>query len=230
VIKIITSGAFAAALEKTLPIYKSKYGLNYQLFYGSSFGEAHDSIPNRIKKGETFDFFFLAEGALDNYIKNDYIDPKSKFNLINSRIGIAIKEGGRSYSVNKEDSFINMLIECSSIAYAASASGIYLSNYVFPQISSKILIKSKKILSERVGNVIKRGEAEVGFQQLSELLPIKGLKILGGLPKKYDKNFIFSSGCANASIFKTEYFRFINALIDNEEFKNIIEKTGVNLL
>lgn len=229
-IKIITSGAFAAALERALPIYKSKYGLNYQLFYGSSFGDAHDSIPNRIKKGEFFDFFFLAEGALESYIKNDYIDAKSKVNLVNSRIGIAIKEGGRSFSVNNEVSFVKMLTECKSIAYAASASGIYLSNEVFPLISSKILIKSKKILSERVGNIIMRGEAEVGFQQLSELLPIKGLKILGGLPKKYDKNFIFSSGCANASIHKPEYFEFINALINENEFKCVIEETGVKLL
>jgi molybdate transport system substrate-binding protein len=230
VIKIITSGAFAAALEKALPIYKSKYGLNYQLFYGSSFGEAHDSIPNRIKKGEFFDFFFLAEGALDNYIRNNYIDAKSKINLVNSRIGIAIKEDGRSFSVNNEVSFVKMLIECKSIAYAASASGIYLCNDVFPLISNKILIKSKKIMSERVGNIVLRGEAEVGFQQFSELLPIKGLKILGGLPNQYDKNFIFSAGCNDDTDYKAEYFKFIDVLTNSDEFKTVIEKTGVKLL
>ena len=94
-------------------------------------------------------------------------------NLVNSRIGIAIKEDGRSFSVNNEVSFVKMLIECKSIAYAASASGIYLCNDVFPLISNKILIKSKKIMSERVGNIVLRGEAEVGFNSLVNFCQLK---------------------------------------------------------
>jgi len=230
VIRIITSGAFAAALEKVLPIYKYKHGMDYQLFYGSSFGEAHDSIPNRIKKGEYFDFFFLAEGALEKHIKLGVIDSKSKINLVNSKIGIAVKEGSRVFSTNTEDGFVNMLNECKSIAYAASASGIYLSNHVFPSISEHILAKSKKILSERVGNVIVRGDADVGFQQLSELLPIRGLHILGGLPPKFDKLFIFSSGLAVNSIYKNDYFQFIDTIRKDCDFKRMTEVTGVNLL
>ena len=79
-LKIITSGALAAALEKILPIFSKEYDISYSLSYGSSFGEAHDSIPSRIKNGENFDFYFLAEGALLKHAKEGIVDINSKVN------------------------------------------------------------------------------------------------------------------------------------------------------
>ena len=231
-LKIITSGAFAAALEKILPIYSKKFNVSYKLYYGSSFGLASDSIPSRIKKGDEFDIFFLADSAIDLHSEEGILNIKSKYKIISSDIGVAVRENSKIYDIKTLESFKSVLIKAKSIALAASASGIYLQNIVIPKIFSnpgEILNKSKQILGERVGKVIARGEAEIGFQQLSELIPIKGINILGMLPIDIRKSFIFGCATSLKTNFKEDYVELINFIrhIDN---RSIIENTGVNIL
>jgi len=231
-LKIITSGAFAAALEKILPLFSKINHISYELTYGSSFGDAKDSIPSRIKNNEDFDIYFLAEEAINRHHEEGILDIKTKYNIVSSDIGMAIKEGSKSYDISSLNSFKKALKKANSIGYAASASGIYLETIVFPKIFSDpyfIFQKSKKILSERVGSVVSRGDIEIGFQQYSELLPIKGIKILGMLPSEIRKSFIFGSAMSNNSdsIFEYDKLLYFISLKENLE---IIEKTGVKLL
>ena len=223
-LKIITSGAFAAALEKILPLFSKKNNISYELTYGSSFGDAKDSIPSRIKNNEHFDIYFLAEGAINRHHEDGILDIKTKYNIVSSDVGMAVKEGSKSYDISSLSSFKEALQKANSIGYAASASGIYLENIVFPKIFSDpdfIFKKSKKILSERVGSVILRGDIEVGFQQYSELLPIKGIKIIGMLPNEIRKSFIFGSAMSNRSTskYQTTYKELLNFINLRENLK-----------
>ena len=151
---------------------------------------------------------------------------------MSSNIGVAVKDGGRSFKIDTLSSFKQALIDANSIAYAASASGIYLSETVFPSLfpqNHSIRSKSTKILSERVGNVLVRGEAEIGFQQLSELMPIKGLSIIGKLPIEISKSFIFSCAIGNNTLHIKEYDQFLG-FIKQEQIVKIINNTGVEIL
>lgn len=231
-LKIITSGALAAALEKILPLFSKKFNVPYELSYGSSFGAALDSIPSRIKKGEQFDIFFLADRAIDLHSEEGILNINSKCKIISSDIGVAVSENSEIYDITTLVSFKRALVEAKSIALAASASGIYLRSTLIPEIFNnpdEILNKSKQILGERVGKVIARGEAEIGFQQLSELIPIKGINILGMLPIDIRKSFIFGCATSLKTNFKEDYVELINFIrhIDN---RSIIENTGVNIL
>jgi len=231
-LKIITSGAFAAALERILPLFAQKNNITYELSYGSSFGEAKDSIPSRIKKKEHFDIYFLAEGAINRHHEEGILDIKTKHNIVSSEIGVAVKNGSNLYDISSLESFKDTLILSKSIGYAASASGIYLANTVFPKIfidPDVIFKKSKKILSERVGSVIFRGDIEIGFQQYSELLPIKGIKIIGMLPKEIRKPFIFGSAMSNNSMSQPIYIKLIE-FIKHDDSKKYIENSGLKLL
>jgi molybdate transport system substrate-binding protein len=231
-LKIITSGAFAAALEKILPLFAQKSNITYELSYGSSFGEAKDSIPSRIKNNEHFDIYFLAEGAINRHHEEGILDIKTKYNIVSSEIGVAVKNGSKLYNISSLESFKDTLISAKSIGYAASASGIYLANTVFPKIFNDpdvIFKKSKKILSERVGSVIFRGDIEIGFQQYSELLPIKGIKIIGMLPKEIRKSFIFGSAMSNNSKFEAIYINLIE-FIKHNDIQKIITKSGLKVL
>ena len=231
-LKIITSGAFAAVLEKILPLFAKKNNIIYKLSYGSSFGEAKDSIPSRIKNNEQFDIYFLAEDAINRHHEEGILDIKTKHNIVSSEIGIAVKNGSKLDNISSLKSFKETLISAKSIGFAASASGIYLENTVFPKIFNDpdaILKKSKKILSERVGSVIFRGDVEIGFQQYSELLPIKGIKIIGMLPKEIRKTFIFGSAMSINSAAEPIYRNLIK-FIKNEDSKKCIEISGLKIL
>jgi molybdate transport system substrate-binding protein len=88
------------------------------------------------------------------------------------------------------------LLNAKSIAYSASASGVYLSTELFPkmEISEQMNKTARKIYSERVATVVARGDADLGFQQVSELLPIPGVDFIGELPQEAQKTVLFSAG------------------------------------
>ena len=93
------------------------------------------------------------------------------------------------------------LLNAKSIAYSASASGVYLSTELFPRlgVAEQVKDKATKIYSERVGAVVLRGDAEIGFQQVSELLPFKELDFVGPLPDEVQQRVFFSAGVAAGS-------------------------------
>src|SRR4029079_12294840 len=108
----------------------------------------------------------------------------SRVPLVRSSIGMAIRAGARKPDISSVAALKRTLLDAKSIAYAASVSGDYLATELFPRlgIADQIASKSKRIEGERVGSVVARGEAEIGFQQVSELLPIQGIDYVGPLP------------------------------------------------
>ncbi len=84
-------------------------------------------------------------------------------------------------------------------------------------------------MSERVGSVIFRGDIEIGFQQYSELLPIKGIKIIGMLPKEIRKSFIFGSAMFNNSPYEPIYRNLIK-FIKHDDIQKFITKSGLKIL
>ncbi len=99
------------------------------------------------------------------------------------------------------DALRQTLLNAKSIAYSASASGTYLSTELFQRlgVAEQIKDKAKKIYSERVGAVVLRGDAEIGFQQVSELLPFKELEFVGPLPDEVQQRVFFSAGVATGA-------------------------------
>ena len=100
--------------------------------------------------------------------------------------------------VSSIEAFKRALLEAKSIAYSASASGVYLSTELFPKMGvwEQIKDKSRRIESERVAAVVARGDAEIGFQQISELLEVKAADFVGPLPEGAQRTTIFSAGIA----------------------------------
>jgi molybdate transport system substrate-binding protein len=109
---------------------------------------------------------------------------------------MAVRKGAPKPDISSVEALKRTLLQAESIAYSASVSGTYLSTELFPRlgIADQIKGKSRRIESERVGAVVARGEAEIGFQQISELLPISGIDYVGPLPPEVQKITVFSAG------------------------------------
>src|SRR5512134_1844481 len=180
-IRVMTSGGFAAAYDHLAPQYEKMTGDKIVTMYGSSMGGAPDSIPSRLARGEPVDIVILAAPALDELVKQGKVVPGSRVDLVRSSIGMSVKSGAPKPDISTVEALKKTLLEAKSIAYSASASGTYLSNELFPRLGiwDEIKGKSKRIVSERVGTVVARGEAQIGFQQVSELLPIPGIEFVG---------------------------------------------------
>jgi molybdate transport system substrate-binding protein len=174
-IKVMNSGGFTAAYKDLAPGCERTTGNTVATAWGASMGTAPDAIPMRLARGEPADVLIMAAPALDQMITEGKALPGSRVDLARSSIAMAVRAGAPKPDISTVGAFTKALLEAGSIAYSASASGVYLSSEVLPRLSGgdRIMAKSRKIMSERVGSVVARGDAEIGFQQLSELIPIE---------------------------------------------------------
>ena len=200
-VRLMTSGGFTAAHQLLAPQFTAKTGVVVESAYGSSMGSSPTSIPNRLSQGEKADVVILARGALDDLAAKGLVKPGTQIDLVRSAIGVAVKKGAPLPDISTEDKLRQVLLNAKSIAYSASASGTYYETQMLKKlgIHDQVMPKSKKIVTERVGTIVARGEAEIGLQQVSELLPIEGISYAGTLPHSVQHYTLFSAGTASTS-------------------------------
>jgi len=197
----MNSGGFAAAYLELAPEFERATGNTVTTAWGASMGGGPDAIPMRLRRGEPVDALIMVGYALGDLIKQGKVVADSRVDLARSKIGMAVRAGAPKPDISSVEAFRRALIAARSIAYSDSASGIYVSTELFQRlgIADAVLPKSKEIKSERVGNVVARGEAEIGFQQISELLSVQGIEFVGPLPPELQKITVFSAGIAVAA-------------------------------
>lgn len=197
-IRVVTSGGFSAAYDQLVPLYEQATGHKVITARGASIGNAPDSIPSRMARGEQFDIVILADSGLDQLILQGKVQAGSRVDLARSMIGMSVRKGTPKPDISSVEALKQTLLNAKTVAYSASASGTYLSNELFPRlgIAEEMKGKATKIFSERVGAVVLRGDAEIGFQQVSELLPFKELEFVGPLPDEVQQRVFFSAGVA----------------------------------
>ena len=195
VVRVVTSGGFTAAYNELAPRFEQLTGITLETEYGASSGGAFDSIPERLGRGEIFDVIILSRPSLDNLTSQGFTVPESRTDLVHSRVGMAVRAGTPIPDIGTTDKFRQVVLDAASIGYSASASGTYLSTELWPAMGiwTEIESKSRRVLSERVGAVVARGEVEIGFQQISELLPIEGIEYVGPLPDEVQRVTTFSA-------------------------------------
>lgn len=230
-IHVMSSGGFTAAYRDLVAGCEVKVGQKVVSAYGASMGAAPDAIPNRLARGEPADIVILAADAFDKLVKDGKGMPGTRVDLARSAIGLSVKAGAPKPDISTVAALTKTLMEATSIAYSASASGTYLSEELFPRLdpSGAVMAKSKKIFSERVGTIVARGEAELGFQQVSELVPIEGLDFVGTLPDEVQRVTVFSAGLAAGSK-EPEAARKLIACLGGPEAAPAIKKTGLDPL
>jgi molybdate transport system substrate-binding protein len=195
-LRVMTSGAFTAAYLELVPQFERATQHKVVTSFGASMGNAPDSIPQRLTRGEAADVVILAGSALDELTKQGRIVPDSRVDLVRSAIGVAVRAGALKPDISSVAALRRTLLGATSIAYSASASGVYVSNELFQRLGivSQVKGKTQRVESGPVGAVVARGEAQIGIQQISELLPVPGIEYVGPLPPAVQRITVFSAG------------------------------------
>jgi molybdate transport system substrate-binding protein len=200
-VRVMISGGLTAAYNALVPEFERATGNKVLTAYGPSMGTTVNAIPIRLERGEPADVLIMVGYALGGLVKQGKVIAESRVDLVKSPIGIAVKSGALRPDISSAEAVKRALLAAKSVAYSDSASGVYVSTEMFAKlgIADEMKDKARKIPATPVGEIVARGDAEIGFQQFSEMLPVQGIDIVGPLPPELQKITVFSAGIATVS-------------------------------
>lgn len=155
----------------------------------------------RVAAGEAFDVVILASDAIDKLVAAGHVLAGSKVDLVHSGVAVAVRKGAPQPDISSEDAVRLAILAARNISYSTGPSGVALARLferwgIAEQIKDRIVTPPPGI---PVGSLVAKGEVALGFQQLSEMLNLEGLTVLGPLPPAIQITTTFSAGvCARS--------------------------------
>jgi molybdate transport system substrate-binding protein len=195
-LRVMISGGFTAAYKQLGPGFTAASGDTLDTISGPSMGESKEAIPNRLANGEKADVLIMVGYALDRLIKEGKVIPASRVELADSRIGMVVRAGAPKPDIGTVEQLKDVLLHAKSVAYSDSASGVYIEKEMFRKLGVDAQVKPKATMVPRipVASVVANGDYEIGFQQVSELLPVPGVTYAGKVPESVQSVTRFAGG------------------------------------
>ena len=228
---VMTSGAFTAAHLALVPqlerLTKKKI-----VTATTSVGTGETSIHSRLKRGEVADIVIVAEGLFRQFLEEGLVLREGYKPVARSSMGIAVRAGAPKPDLSTVEGLKRALLEAKTIAYSASVSGEYFTKELCQRLGIADLVLPKARFvggGERTGAVVARGDADIAFQQISELLPVPGIAHITPLPPEVQKVTAFNAGVGRT----TRDAALARAAIDflaSKEAASAITKTGLELV
>jgi molybdate transport system substrate-binding protein len=190
-IKVLASGATKEVIDEVLPAFEKTSGHKVTIaFTGTA------NIKKRIAAGEVYDLVIVGGPVIDAFIQQGKIAPGTRTDLMKSGVGVAVRAGASKPDIGSSEALKRTLLTAKSIGYSSGPSGDHVVNLIERMgIADQVKPKMKQVPSgSRIGTMIESGEAEIGFQQISELIHEKGIDYLGPLPLEAQKITVLSAG------------------------------------
>lgn len=231
-IHVMISSGFHGAYSELVPAFERATGNHVITTRGPSMGDSPEAIPARLSRGESADVVILDGGAADELGKRGLVQADSKTELARSLIGMVVREGAQKPDISSVTALRDTLLAAKSIAYSDSGSGTYLSTVLFQKlgVADQIAPKSRKVRGppsgEPVAAVVARGEAEIGFQQVAELIHVSGVTLVGALPAEVQPMFSFA-GVLTKTAREAEAARTLLRFLSSRDAAPAITKAGL---
>ena len=231
-IHVMISSGFFWAYSELGPAFERASGNRLVTVRGPSMGDSPESVPARLARGEPADVVILDGGAADELAKRGLVQAASKVTLARSLIGMVVRAGAPKPDISSVDALRKTLLAAKSIAYSDSGSGTYLSTTLFAKlgIADQVAGRSRKVRGgpsgEPVAAVVARGESEIGFQQLSELMHVPGVALVGAIPADLQPGVTFA-GALTRGVQEPEAATALLRFLASPEAAPVIQKAGL---
>jgi molybdate transport system substrate-binding protein len=231
-VQVMISAGFYRVYSELGPAFERASGHHLITTRGPSMGDSPEAIPTRLARGETADVVILDGGAADELGRRGLVRADSKIEFARSLIGMVVRAGAAKPDIGNVEALRSTLLAAKSIAYSDSGSGTYLSTTLFPKlgIADQIAGKSRKVRGppsgESVAEFVARGEAEIGFQQVSELIHVPGIAFVGAIPPEVQPMFSFA-GALTSTVREPEAARALINFLASPEAAPVISKAGL---
>jgi molybdate transport system substrate-binding protein len=190
-IKVMASAAIKEAYLELVPQFEKSTEHKVSTTWAGTV-----DMTKRLNAGEVFDLIIMAGPSIDEFIKQGKLVAGSRVDLAKSGVGVAVRAGAPKPDISSADAVKRAMLAAKSIAYSTGPSGVYIAALfqrmgIADQIKDKVKIGAPGV---PIGEIIARGEADIGFQQVSELLPVAGIDYIGPLPPDIQQITVFASG------------------------------------
>ena len=224
-VKILTAGAMKAVVLELVPIFEKQTGHKAVIDNDTAGG-----LTKRIEGGEAFDLVVVTPGAIKELAAKGKFDGAG-VNVARVGVGVVVKEGAALPDIATVESFKRALLAAKSVAYidpaAGGSSGIYVAGLLDKLgIAAEIKPKAKLKKGGYVAELIASGEAELGLHQISEILPVKGVKLVGPLPAEI-QNYTTYAAAVGAQAQQKEGAQAMLKLLAGAEAEAVLKARGM---
>lgn len=224
-LNVVATPAVIPAVTDLLPRYLALKHVAVKLEGGGSVGTTGTAIPARLDRGEVFDVVILFDKSLNDLIRRGKVLADSRIDLVRSDIGLGFKAGSPKPDIHNADALKQALLAAKSITYTSGVSGVYVRDVMFPRLGIADQMKAKTLVVSSAGEAVAAGQAEFGFQQVSELMPVKGVEIVP-IPHDLAEPSIFSAGIPANAPHPKEAREFLEWLASPATY-NALRKNGL---
>ena len=234
-IRVMISAGFFSVYAELAPAFEEATGHKLVTTRGPSLGDSPEAIPARLARGEAADVLIMDGHGTDILDQRGLSQPNSRVPLAESFIGMVVRAGQPKPDISTVDALRKTLLAAKSIAYSDSSSGTYLSTVGFKKlgIADEVAAKSRKVRGppsgEPVAAVVARGEAEIGFQQVAELIHVPGADFVGTVPAEIQPPTYFVGALPKNSQ-QTEAAGALLRFLSSAQAAGVITKAGLKPL
>jgi molybdate transport system substrate-binding protein len=212
-IKVLTAGAYRQVVDALVPDFEKQTGHKVSVDNGTT-----GQLTKRIEGGEAFDVLVITPAVVDQMTANGKLAAGSRVMLASVGVGVMVKEGAPKPDIGTVEDFKNALLGAKSVAYidpaSGGSSGIYVDQLLVKlRIADQIKPKAKLKQGGHVADLIASGEAELGIHQISEIVPVKGVTLVGPLPKEIQSTTAYAAGLSASTKDKeaaTELIKYLS--------------------
>ena len=198
-VKVLTAGAMRQVVVAVVPAFEQQTGHKVTVT-----NDTVGALSRRIQGGEAFDVAVLTPAAIDDLTSKGKVSPGTRTNLARVGVGVMVKAGASRPDISSVDAFKRALLEAKTVAYidpaSGGSSGIYFAGLLEKLgIANEIAPKAKLKKGGYVADLVVSGEAELGVHQISEIVPVSGVTLVGPLPSEIQNFTVYAAGVGAAA-------------------------------
>jgi molybdate transport system substrate-binding protein len=220
-IKILSGGAMRPLMAQLVSHFEHAQGVTIDIEFRLT-----SALKQAIAAGATFDIAVLPRPELNDLIEQGAIAPGSATDIARSTVGLAVRPGAAKPDIGSVGALRRALLQARSIAYSDGPSGAYVAALLAKLGIAEEMAPKTKLTSEPVAELVARGEAEIGMQQIIAILPVKGAELVGPLPTELQNVIIYAAGLSSGTRQAAAAEGFI-AFTRTEQAKRLTRASGL---
>jgi molybdate transport system substrate-binding protein len=195
-LKMLSALAVREAYRELIPQFERANGRTVAITWAGAV-----DILKRLTAGEIYDLVVASKGAIDDLVTLGKIAPAGVLDVARSGIGVAVRQGAKRPNIGSAEALKRAVMEATTVGYSTGPSGVYLAG-LFERmgIVGDVKAKLRSVPSGgTIGAIVASGEAEIGFQQISELVHARGIDFIGPLPDEVQYITVITAGIPTAA-------------------------------